>query len=97
MSKTNCIGVCAGTPFAFGVGGPIVRKHNSGLFGTPRGGWAQSSRAMQFLHRVWDFPIPYMLCQVLINIYSMLPHLLSRLYQPRNDNPAGQDHNKLYI
>ena len=42
-------------------------------------------------------PIPYMLCQGLINIYSMLPHLLSTLYQPRNDNQVGRDHNKLYI
>jgi len=46
MSKSNSIGICLGTPICFGEGGPIVREPVLVLTGTPRGGWAQSSRAM---------------------------------------------------
>jgi hypothetical protein len=46
MTKTNSKGYSIGTPFAFGVGGPIVREPISDWPGTPRGGWAQRSRAM---------------------------------------------------
>jgi len=38
MTKTNSKGYSIGTPFAFGVGGPIVRKPVSVLAGTPRVG-----------------------------------------------------------
>jgi len=46
MTKTNSKGYSIGTPIWFGEGGPIVREPVSVLAGTPRGGWAQGSRAM---------------------------------------------------
>jgi len=54
MTKTNCKGRCIRIPIWLREGGPLVREPVSVLAGTPRGGWAQSSRAMQFLHWVWD-------------------------------------------
>jgi len=49
MTKTNCKGRCIRIPIWLRVGGPLVREPVSVLAGTPRGGWAQSSRAMQFM------------------------------------------------
>ena len=74
MTKTNSKGYSIGTPICFGVGGPIVRKPVLVLAGTPRGGWAQSSRAMQFLQGGMGFyPIPFLIiCQVLINIFLFI-------------------------
>ena len=45
MTKTNCKGRCIRIPIWLGEGGPLVREPVSVLAGTPRGGWAHSSRA----------------------------------------------------
>jgi len=49
MTKTNSKGKCFRNPICLGEGGPLVRKLKPKSPGTPRGGWAQSSRAMQFM------------------------------------------------
>ena len=97
MTKTNSKGYSIGTPICFGVGGPIVREPVSVLAGTPRVGGPRVLELCSCCIGYGINPIPYMLCQGLINIYSMQPPKLSRLYQTRFYNLAGLNHNKLCI
>ena len=72
-SKTNCIGVYVGTPFAFGVGGPIVREHCISIVWDPLGvGGPAGHELCSYCIGYGINPIlpKYMLCQGLINIWK---------------------------
>ena len=80
----------------FGVVGPSSASTTQDCSGPS--GWGPAGHELcSFYIGHGTSPTIYMSSSITHISSSMLPHSLSTLYQPRNDNPVDPSHNKLCI